>query len=118
MKNYTPYSMFVDDERFPPIGATTVIVRSTEEAKQVMNQHGCPEFVSFDHDLGGSDEAINLVHWMIQQDLDHREYGFIFIPTDFTFYVHSQNPIGAKNISELLNSYLSFRNSENGNLCV
>lgn len=111
------YRMFIDDERFPVEGDNAVIVRSSDEAKAVMEQNGCPTFISFDHDLGGDDTSMGIVHWMIRQDLDLRHHGFVFIPFDFKFDVHSQNPVGAKNITELLNSYLQFRNSENGNLC-
>ena len=112
------YRMFIDDERFPVEGDTAIVVRSSDEAKTVMEKQGCPSFISFDHDLGGADTSMELIHWMIRQDLDLLAHGFIFIPNDFKFDVHSQNPIGAKNIAGLLNSYLQFRNSENGNICT
>lgn len=114
------YQLFIDDERFPADHEKEnfLIVRSSAEAKELMDTKGCPSFISFDHDLGGQDDAMEIVHWMITRDLDARCYGLIFIPEDFAFYVHSQNVVGAKNIKELLNSYLMFRKTENGNLCL
>jgi hypothetical protein len=116
------FSMFIDDERFPPDAWPSahplLLARSSEDSIYLMQRHGCPAFISFDHDLGGEDTAMKVVNWMINQDMDIRHYGLLFIPTDFSFVVHSQNPVGAKNITELLNRYLAFRNSEDGNLCV
>lgn len=83
-----------------------------------MTSHGCPKFISFDHDLGGDDTAMLVVNWMIDTDLDYANDGKRFIHDDFKFDVHSQNPVGARNIKETLNSYLKFRNSENGDLCI
>lgn len=112
--------MFIDDERFPSETSEKdfLVVRSSNEAIASIVLLGCPSFISFDHDLGGDDTAMIVVYWMIEQDLDAREKGQKFFADNFDFTVHSQNPIGAKNIKETLNSYLRFRNSENGNLCV
>ena len=116
------FSMFIDDERFPPEKWPSqhplMLARSSADAICLMQIHGCPAFISFDHDLGGEDTAMKIVNWMINQDMDTRHYGLVFIPVYFSFAVHSQNPVGAKNITELLNRYLAFRNSENGNICV
>lgn len=118
------FSLFIDDERWPPkpwpadrppLG---LIARSSKDAILFMTDNGCPAFISFDHDLGGDDTAMDVVNWMINTDLDASMKGLRFIPTHFAFDVHSQNPVGAKNISGLLNSYLQFRNSEDGNICV
>ena len=113
------YSLFIDDDRFPSDHSVREfhISRTSAEAIQTMKSYGCPEFISFDHDLGGDDTSMQVVNWMINQDLDQITFGMSFIPEDFAFTVHSQNPVGAKNIEELLNSYLRFR-SENGNVCV
>jgi hypothetical protein len=98
--------LFLDDERFPPDdGSEWVIVRSAFEAMLYCMDHGCPEFISFDHDLGENDTGMNFVHGLVHYDLDHPG----FIPDNFEFYVHSQNVEGKKNIEGLLNSYLSFR---------
>ncbi len=96
--------LYIDDIRNPE--GTFDIVRTSNEAIEYMNIGGCPTFISFDHDLGGDDIAMIVVNWMIEQDLDNPG----FIPYDFTFNVHSANPVGAENIKSKLNSYLSFRN--------
>lgn len=97
--------LFIDDERTPPDdGSEWIIARSSIQAIELCVD-GCPSFISFDHDLGGDDTAMIFVHWMVDMDLD--EPGFI--PADFTFYVHSQNPIGRQNIEQYLNRYLIYR---------
>lgn len=113
------YNLFLDDERYPSDHDVRDfhISRTSEDAITVMTEYGCPDFISFDHDLGGEDTAMNVINWMITQDMDRITFGMRFIPDHFAFAVHSQNPIGAKNIKELLNRYLRFR-SENGNVCV
>jgi hypothetical protein len=101
--------LFIDDERFPPDDETEwKIVRTVPEAKLWIGEHGCPDFISFDHDLGDEvgGDAIELVHWLIETDLNADG---AFIPRDFTYYVHSQNPVGVKNIQGWLDGYLSQR---------
>lgn len=114
------YSMFIDDERFPSDKSSRHfqwITRSSQESIEIMKKFGCPIFISFDHDLGGDDTSMKVVHWMIDLDLNSSNYGELFIPENFMFDVHSQNPIGAKNIKQTLNSYLRFR-EENANIRV
>ncbi len=98
--------MFIDDERNPKRENFDVVVRSADEAIRWMEKNGCPNYISFDHDLGDGKDAISIVHWMIEKDIDEKGN---FIPKDFSFNVHSANPIGARNISSLLNKYLEFR---------
>lgn len=102
------YRLFIDDERYPPDdGNHWVIVRTSAEAISYVDEHGCPDYISFDHDLGGDDTAVVFLKWFINRDLDHwEESNSSFIPGTFDFYVHSQNPVGAKRIKSELNSYL------------
>ena len=101
--------LFIDDERMPPGNEEEWwICRSSCEAMQQVLQHGVPEFISFDHDLGGDDTAMEFVKWLIEQDLDRPG----FIPTTFSFDIHSQNPIGASNLRHILSSYLKHREME------
>ena len=87
------YKMFLDDERFPPDdGAEWVIVRSSQEAIDAVETYGLPKFISFDHDLGGTDTSRRFIFWLQDYMMDN---GFTFTGRDFDFYVHSQNPIGA-----------------------
>lgn len=96
------FRVFLDDERFPPEGQEFEIVRSSQEAINLMISKGCPEFISFDHDLGGEDSGMKVAKYIVEKDLD--EPGWI--PEHFTFYVHSQNPTGKRNIEGLLSQYL------------
>lgn len=112
------YKLFIDDERFPPEGKEDeyVIARTPAEAMKIMAERGCPIFISFDHDLGGSLTAMQVVRAMVEMDMDFLQAGESFIPPEFGYYVHSQNPIGAANIRGLLNSYLEKRKWLYGNI--
>lgn len=66
-----------------------------------------PSFISFDHDLGdGESTGYDIAKWIVEMNMD----GVVKIPKDFSFYVHSKNPIGKKNIESYLNNYLEFKN--------
>ena len=100
--------MFIDDERFPPdtAGRAWVICRTIDEVRATISQSGFPRYISFDHDLGdGQASGKDIANWMIEADMD----GTVSIPADFDFYVHSQNPVGSRNIESLLRSYLLHR---------
>jgi hypothetical protein len=96
--------LFIDDLR-QPASEGWQVVRSSAEAIEYLSLHGCPELISFDHDLGGDDTAMAVVHWLIERDLDMPG----FIPAEFSFSVHSANPIGAQNIHGTLGRYLAFK---------
>jgi hypothetical protein len=104
------YSLFIDDERDPgqrkpPVGNKWVIVRCMSDTIKYINSAGWPGFISFDHDLGYNEPTgHDIVKWIIEQDLE-----FETLPTGFKFDVHSQNPVGAKNIVSHLNNYLTWK---------
>jgi len=109
----TRYSLFIDDERAPPRndGRNWVIARDWEDVLMLIRLHGMPGHISFDHDLAcekitGYDIAKFIVDLDMGGDTDFQ------IPYDFTFYVHSQNPIGKHNIESYLNNYLNFRKND------
>jgi len=57
------YRMFLDDERDPPEdGQDWLVFRSSSHAIGFMMIHGLPDFISFDHDLGGLDTAMVVVN--------------------------------------------------------
>lgn len=92
------WRLFLDDERFPSSiwrEDEWFIARTANDAVQHILANGIPRDISFDHDLG-EDQATgaDFVHWMIEHMLDE---GLKF-PANFSFYVHSMNPIGAVNI--------------------
>lgn len=91
------YKLFIDDERFPPNNDMSlwVISRSSDQTKQIIEGFGMPSFISFDHDLGGEDTSMVFLKWLEGQLIDR----ILAFPPGFAYYVHSQNPIGAKNIT-------------------
>ena len=96
------YKLFIDDERFPT-DSTCVIARSSHEAMQVVITRGIPDVILFDHDLGSDDTSMVFLHAFI----DHVLGNGILFPRDFTYSIHSQNPVGSENIKSLMNSFLS-----------
>jgi hypothetical protein len=99
--------MFIDDLRDPP-DSGWVVMRNSEDAIACLNARGCPEKISFDHDLGGDDIAMVVVKYLVEKDMDD---GGTFIPPWFTFLVHSANPVGARNIDGYLRGYLQHKNT-------
>lgn len=104
--------LFLDDLRDPPNdGRRWVVARSCDEARRIITGGGgwSPFFVSFDHDLGDQGEpeetGYTFAKWLIEQDLDRPG----FLHSNFSYRVHSANPIGAENIRRLLDNYLSVR---------
>lgn len=119
------YRLFLDDERHPPgipwrkrlqalfvrlLGLPAspdvepwTIVRSYEAAVAVISERGLPRHIAFDHDLGlGADgkparSGYDLAKWIVDYALDHDSD-----LSGFTWYVHSQNPTGARKIDALL----------------
>lgn len=94
------------------------IARDCTEAIEMIEAYGCPEFISFDHDIGfdafrgikDTRTGYDLAHWLVYKDLDSK--GKFFPATGFSFNVHSANPVGAENIRKLLDSYMEFRAQE------
>ena len=95
------YKMFIDDERFPVTDDWT-IVRSSQQAIDCVLNHGFPQNISFDHDIGGDDTSMLFINWLIDYMLDCD----LHFPEGFTFDVHSQNPVGARNIRSILTQML------------
>lgn len=113
------YALFIDDERFPPRDGRCdwVIARNLEEVRDILDARGSPEFISFDHDLGaGIPTGFDIAKALVEADMDARAgstpspqaRGFRFtFPDGFTYTLHSQNPVGAGNITGLLDPYLA-----------
>lgn len=101
--------MFLDDVRDAKVSYPNedmITVRSYVEAVEWIEKHGVPILISFDHDLGDGPTGFDLAKWIVEKDLDE---GVSFIPPDFTYMVHSANPIGRGNICGLMDNYLSLR---------
>lgn len=104
------YTMYLDDLR-TPIEAFDIVVRSYKEATEYILQNGVPKFISFDHDLGIDEKeellpsGYDFAKWLVNADAACT----ITLPSNFTYKVHSQNPVGKKNIESLLKRYLQFK---------
>ena len=97
--------LYIDDIRNPK-GDFDHISRNSEDAIEYMIRNGCPNFISWDHDLGGDDTSMIIVKWIVEMDLDLDNE---FIPENFSFYVHSASPVGKANIEGYLNAYMGTR---------
>ena len=103
-------NIFIDDERFPPDdGKDWEIMRTMQEVIdliKIRDSMGVKiSFISFDHDLGdGVPTGMDIVKWLCDYDMDNQIFA-----NDFSFYVHSQNPVGKANIEGYLNQYLFIR---------
>lgn len=105
------YNLFIDDERFPPDdGRKWIIARSSAEAISIFEDRGVPDFISFDHDLGGDDTSMKFINHLIELSLDLLHLGIdkraVNFPRHYT--VHSQNPIGAQNIDLRMKKFIEF----------
>ena len=100
-------NLFIDDERFP-FSDDFNIVRSSKEAINFVKTNGIPKLISFDHDLGGNDTSILFINWLIDYMLDNN----IKLPNNFTYKIHSQNPVGAKNIKSKMDNIIKHFDKE------
>ncbi|MFM7023455.1 MAG: cyclic-phosphate processing receiver domain-containing protein [Flavobacteriales bacterium] len=115
MKALKKYSLFLDDIRTVDMvfkeDPGFIIVRSYDAFVNYIKENGCPEFISFDNDLG-EDENGNLlpdgyacVKWLVYENN--------FDLKDFRFIVHSANPVASVQIKSLLNNYIKHLNNDN-----
>jgi hypothetical protein len=118
--------LFLDDDAFHPekirnpevyyplIGAENVlslmldyeVVKfiNVEQSQEYIEKNGCPNFISFDNDLMMKLEGVDLAKWIVEKDMENPG----FIPKDFQYFVHSQNPIAKERIYSYLNQYLEY----------
>lgn len=101
------YKMFIDDERFPPDdGGNWLVCRTMVEVISCIEEYGMPDHISFDHDLTDNEPTgYEIAKKLVDMDMD----GLVKFPQKFSFYVHSQNPVGAMNIRCYLSNYLESR---------
>lgn len=101
---YGTYSLFLDDERFPPKDDRNwKIARNYADFFRIIQDHGMPIYISFDHDLGAVDgkelNGHDCARDLINDLVDHRYK----LPDGFSFTVHSMNSVGKKNIEATMN---------------
>lgn len=98
------YILFIDDTR-DPVNQESIVVRNLEEAQAIITELGWPNHIDFDHDLGKNEPSgYDFAKWIIEEDMDKD-----FLTEEFSFSVHSMNPVGRENIKNLLNNYLAFK---------
>lgn len=88
--------IYLDDLRLIPEGFTGV--RSYAEFVNYIETNGLPDFISYDHDLGLQESGYDCAKCLVNYCMDHK----VKLPD---FPVHSQNPVGKKNIESLLNNF-------------
>lgn len=101
------WKLYLDDERNIPNHYCTksiwYICRSSDDAKQMVLKHGIPKFISFDHDLGGNDTSMVFLKWLANEYYTDEKYNKNLNSLNIPQYViHSQNPVGAKNIESYI----------------
>lgn len=88
--------MYIDDVRTPD--NSWVVVRSSNEALEYIKNNGMPEFISFDHDLGGDDTTMVFLRKLVNSVWNGND-----APPNY--YVHSANPVGKLNIISFMDSW-------------
>lgn len=91
-----------------------VIARNYADALVEVLNRGFPCFVSFDHDLGDNQKTgYDVAKELVNNDIisgDQRGRQKYKFPADFSYYVHSKNPVGKSNIEGLLDNYFKHKN--------
>jgi len=94
--------LFLDDIRDPisKYHGDVVIARNNDEAKELVELHGFPEEIFFDHDLGfhPAGDAPVFMSFLINRLLDIPEELAIETIKNTKIEIHSSNPPGAKNL--------------------
>ena len=91
--------LYLDDLCTTPEGFDRVY--SYEEFVAYLQQHGLPEFISFDHDLGEDFSGYDYAKYLVEYNLAHQ----LPLPD---YQVHSQNPVGKANIEQLLENFRKY----------
>ena len=98
------WKLYLDDIRNPE-SHEFIVCRSVEEAiNEIILRQEFPEYISFDHDLGGNiPTGYDLAKWLVEQVMD-KKFSF---PSNFEYHVHSANPVGKKNIEGYLDGFFA-----------
>lgn len=112
------YNLFIDDERVPMDvkwgswqdqelyrDGDWFIARNWVETLEIVITYGFPSLISFDHDLGKDEKT----GYEIAQRLCDMVMDGVSMPEDFSFKVHSKNPVGAENIRTYMENFLKYK---------
>lgn len=108
------WMLFIDDIRNPKTVGNWKVARTGKEAFILIEQFGFPEHISFDHDLGCDaygqllPTAYDFVKELGEMILD----GKLVIPENFSYNIHSSNPVGRQNIDNYLINLLKHLNNK------
>lgn len=102
------WKLFLDDERYPGDVYDNVhgwtIARNYHDAVWYVKTYGLPRYISFDHDLGSHTwSGMDFTKWFCNHVMDNK---LSLDKIGFSFYVHSQNPVGAENIRSYMNQFI------------
>ena len=84
--------LWLDDVRVAP--ESYIWIKTYKAFVKHIQEYGPPDFISFDHDLGGKKTGHDCAKWLVNQGVKLKE-----------FKVHSANPIGKENIEKLLEAF-------------
>lgn len=97
LENFKVIKLWIDDVRTPPDHTWTWAKSSAEALDWIDCVDVAIEEVSFDHDLGGDDTAMNFID-------EIEELAYENSLPRFTWHVHSANPVGRANIIRAMES--------------
>lgn len=101
------YKLFLDDERYPPDKTACDkywrIARNYHDAVWYVQTYGVPYHIAFDHDLGNETmNGLDFAKWFCYYVMDNG----VNLPNNFTYDVHSMNPVGAENIKSFMDNFM------------
>lgn len=98
------YRLYLDDVRHPPKHeADWIWAKSFDQAVAHVKQHGVPDEVSFDYDLGeGYPTGLDFAKWLV----DYVEEEGAAAPPIFQYDVHSTHFLGAGELRAYLSQAL------------
>ena len=99
------YKLFIDDERYP-VTPDWFIARNSYDAIYAVKTYGLPSEIAFDHDLGGRDTSMAFLYALSDYMIDNN----LKFPSGFKYSIHSQNPVGAKNIDVFMMNLMEYLN--------
>ena len=101
------WQLWLDDDRYPGLvtiaaGWNWKLARNVDDAMWMIRTYGLPNFMSLDHDLGpdrmtGMDFCKQFTSYLMDNSINW--------PKDLGVYIHSQNPVGAKNMQSYLDNF-------------
>ena len=123
------YKLYLDDLRYlPDMHPDWRLARNYHDAVWYVKNYGLPYHVSFDHDLADCHYDLDSAYGPLDDFMDGtprsgkpREFtGYDFakwfclyvldnsldLPDDFSYNVHSANPVGARNIDAYMSNFL------------